>query len=84
MSYFYNKDVVLMYEPGENAQLRRNAIYKEYERVLAEIRLLKQQPSGIDPEEIAKKSLYERVADNLNYSPEYVRKVIAWCLKNRK
>lgn len=76
LSYFYGKDAAYMNQPGENAQLRRQAIYREYERVLAE--------KGEDARVIARKAIYERVADNLNYSPGYVRKVIACYLKGNK
>lgn len=65
-----------MNEPGENAQLRRQAIYKEYEKVLAD--------KGGEARKYAKQAIYDMVADNLNYSPEYVRKVIACYLKKRK
>lgn len=66
-----------MDSPGENAIERRRKIFQEYEKVISEL------GPDIAPN-FAKTKIYEKVADNLNYSPEWVRKVIASFLKKKK
>jgi hypothetical protein len=67
-------------KPGENSSLRRLAIYREYEKVIAKYTA----NHGILATDIAKGKLYTEVADALNYSVEYVRKVVYSFLKEKK
>lgn len=65
-----------MKSPGDNALERRRKIFQEYERVIAEL----------GPErapDTPRKKIYEKIADNLGYAPEWVRKVIASFLKKK-
>jgi len=66
-----------MSQPGENTLLRRQKIYDEYTRVLATY------GPEIAPK-LSRKVICTEVADNLNYSIEYVRKVTASFLKKKK
>lgn len=65
-----------MNKRSENFLVRRQKIFQEYENVIAEF--------GPNAPGIAKKILYERVADKLGYAPEWIRKVIAEYLKEKK
>jgi len=73
-SYFYNTNAVSMNpNPSDNASARREAIFREYEKVLSE--------NGSKGPHLSKQYLYTEVADRLNYSAEYVGKVIVAHLK---
>ncbi len=74
-TYLYIQNAVFMDKPGDNAEQRRHAIFQEYERVL--------KNHGTNATKFAKKEIYREVASNLNYSFEWVRKVIAYYLKNK-
>lgn len=76
-SLIFTANMPHMSQQFETTLLRRQAIFREYERILIDL----------GPEratEKPKKKIYEMVADNLNYSPNYVAKVIASFLRKSK
>jgi hypothetical protein len=75
-TYIYDINAVWMNQSEINAIERKRKIFQEYERVIAE--------EGPYARRIKKKEIYERVADNLSYSPDWVRKVITSFLKKKQ